>query len=131
MKRAIKAMVVGSVYHQQRNLIETLSEMSDTEAVWYVTSGEEAINLYPVLDPDIVFIDIILTGMTGLETAKWIKEQDNTIKILILSHELNNVFLHAGIDAGLDGYLRKDMGKSALQEAIKKVVNGNSHFEYS
>jgi len=65
--------------------IKDIVEDSGYEVIGYAKDGEEAIELYKELKPDIVILDIIMPGLNGLETAEILKKQDPAVKILMLS----------------------------------------------
>lgn len=91
-------------------------------------SGEEAVNLANRDSPDVFFLDIIMKGMSGIEASRWIKEQNPSIKILLISGEVNMQFISDGVKVGIDGYLPKDSSKEDLLEAIHTVMGGNKFF---
>ena len=65
--------------------IKDIVEDIGYEVIGYAKDGEEAIELYKELKPDIVILDIIMPGLNGLETAEILKKQDPAVKILMLS----------------------------------------------
>lgn len=65
--------------------IKDIVEDNGYEVIGYAKDGEEAIELYKELKPDIVILDIIMPGLNGLETAEILKKQDPAAKILMLS----------------------------------------------
>lgn len=65
--------------------IKDIVEDNGYEVIGYAKDGEEAIELYKELKPDIVILDIIMPGLNGLETAEILKKQDPAVKTLMLS----------------------------------------------
>lgn len=65
--------------------IKDIVEDNGYEVIGYAKDGEEAIELYKELKPDIVILDIIMPGLNGLEAAEILKKQDPAVKILMLS----------------------------------------------
>lgn len=65
--------------------IKDIVEDNGYEVIGYAKDGEEAIELYKELKPDIVILDIIMPGLNGLETAEILEKQDPAVKILMLS----------------------------------------------
>lgn len=65
--------------------IKDIVEDNGYEVIGYAKDGEEAIELYKELKPDIVILDIIMPGLNGLEIAEILKKQDPAVKILMLS----------------------------------------------
>lgn len=100
----------------------------DIEMVGMASSGEEAINKTRSTKPDVVLMDIVMPGMNGILASRWIKEFDATIKIIMVTMEINKENVSASIKVGVDGYLSKDTGKRTLIEAIRSVYNGERYF---
>ena len=65
--------------------IKDIVEDNGYEVIGYAKDGEEAIEFYKELKPDIVILDIIMPVLNGLETAEILKKQDPAVKILMLS----------------------------------------------
>src|SRR5690606_20919072 len=105
-----------------------LSGIPDFEIVGSVGSGEEAINAARVNSPDVVLMDIRMTGMSGIEASRWIKENDDRIPVIIITMEANRDFVSAALKSGVDGYLPKDISKNDLVDAIRSVHKGEKYF---
>lgn len=124
----IKVLIVDDHRLLRDGLAALLSQADDIEIVGSVPSGEEAISVFPSLKPDVILMDIMMGGMTGIEATRWIKEQDSNIKVVLISSEIRKELVTAGIQCGIDGYLPKDVDLSVLGEAIRTVKNGGRYF---
>jgi DNA-binding NarL/FixJ family response regulator len=111
-----------------REGVASMLKSEDIVILGTASSGEEAINKARELSPDIIIMDIMLKGMTGIEATRWIKEQNQNIKVILLSMEVKREFVSAGINTGVSGYLHKDVAKETLIEAIKTVYAGGKYF---
>jgi DNA-binding NarL/FixJ family response regulator len=105
-----------------------LESTTDMEVIGSVASGEEAINEVRESRPDVIVMDVMMGGMTGIEATRWIKDIDSTIKIVVLSMEISKEYVSAGIKSGVDGYLPKDVDQETLVNAIRTVYNGGRFF---
>jgi|SRR5690606_37412777 DNA-binding NarL/FixJ family response regulator len=128
MAETIRIMIVDDHRLMRDGLSMLLSQHSDIEVVGTVESGEEAINACAAQSPDVVLMDIMMGGMTGIEATRWIKEQNNGIKVIIISSEIRKDLLEAGIQCGIDGYIPKDIDVETLHQAIHTVFNGGRYF---
>ena len=125
---AIKVLIVDDHRLLRDGLAALLKQADDIEIVGSVPSGEEAISVFPSLKPDVILMDIMMGGMTGIEATRWIKEQDAQVKVILISSEIKKELVTAGIQCGIDGYLPKDVEFDVLQEAIRTVKNGGRFF---
>lgn len=105
-----------------------LQQMEDMEVIGTASSGEEMLNKFDDLNPDVILMDIMLPGMTGIEATKWIKDRHPNLRVILLSSETRKEFLTAGIQTGIDGYLTKDVEKATLIHAIRQVAGGKKYF---
>jgi DNA-binding NarL/FixJ family response regulator len=128
MQKKIKVTIVDDHGLLRQGMISLLQEAPDIEVIGSVSSGEEAVNLPEASLPDVFLMDIVMRGMTGIEATRWIKEQNPSIKVILISSEVSKDFIAAGIKSGIDGYLPKDIGKEDLLSAIRSVVKGDRYF---
>lgn len=127
-KTVIKVLIVDDHRLLRDGLAALVNQAPGIEIVGSVPSGEEAISIFPSLKPDVILMDIMMGGMTGIEATRWIKEQDNTVKVILISSEIKKELVTAGIQCGIDGYLPKDVDQAILIEAIRTVMNGGRYF---
>jgi two-component system nitrate/nitrite response regulator NarL len=78
------------------------------------------------LDPDLILLDLHMTGMGGIETLKAIRDADLDCRVVILTVSDNADDLVAAIRSGADGYLLKDMEPEDLLTAIDEALNGRT-----
>lgn len=128
MKR-VKILIADDHQLVREGIQSMLSDARHIEIVGQAPSGEEAINIARSTQPDIVLMDIIMPGMNGIEAARWIKEGNDSIRIIILTMEISKDYVSAAIKSGVDGYLPKNIGKETLLEAIRRVHNGERYFD--
>jgi len=76
--------------------------------------------------PDVVLMDIVLPGMSGIECVKAIKEKAPDIDIIMLTVRSDDDSVFQSLQAGACGYLTKNTPPSRLLEAIKEVQNGGA-----
>ncbi|MBA4145644.1 MAG: DNA-binding response regulator, partial [Cytophaga sp.] len=105
-----------------------LQGLDDIEVIATASSGEEAVTLLTTHSPDIFLMDIMMKGMSGIETTRWIKEQSPTTRVILISSEVNKEYIAAGIKAGINGYLPKDSSREALVDSIHTVMKGERYF---
>ena len=80
----IKVLIADDHQLVREGVQSMLSAAKDIEIIGTVPSGEEAINVTRSTPPDVVLMDILMPGMNGIEAARWIKEIDNNIRVIIL-----------------------------------------------
>lgn len=128
MTEKIKVLLVDDHKLIRDGLSSMLLKLPDIDVIGSVPSGEDAINESRQNKPDVILMDIIMPGMSGIEATRWIKEFDPTIKVLLVTKEVSKEYVSAGIKSGVDGYLPKDVTSETVIEAIRTVHGGNKFF---
>ncbi len=101
----------------------------DMKVVAQASSGQEALTQAMTFSPDIALMDIKMPGMDGIEATRRLKEQNPECKILVLT--LYSEYLPHAAGAGADGYIRKDLRREELVQAIRDVMEGRSPLHLS
>lgn len=111
--------------HAVKGVIE--SQFSSSE-VREAATGEEAIRMVKADQVDLVLLDIVLSDHSGLTVLKRIKQQDPSIKCLVLTVHDTPHYERLAIAHGAFGYLTKGVAASELCDAIRTIVSGRRVF---
>ncbi len=90
-------------------------------------SGEEAVALYEKIHPDIVLMDIRMTGKTGLEAGEIILSRDKSAKVLFLTTFADDEYIVKALKIGAKGYILKQNFESIVP-SLKAVEAGQRVF---
>jgi DNA-binding NarL/FixJ family response regulator len=93
--------------------------------------GEQACQLYNECQPDVMVMDLSMSGIGGLETIRRICHRDNNAKILVFSVHDERVYIDRAINAGAKGYISKNAHPDSLIEAIQSVAAGELYIEHA
>lgn len=101
-----------------------LERLPEVEVVGEANNGREAVELARSQRPDVVFMDISMQDLNGLEATARITKEFSLVRVIILSrHEEEEYYWHA-LKAGASGYLLKRAATTEMQVAIQRVVEG-------
>ena len=103
---------------QMRNLLED----TDYEVAAYCRDGEEAIDQYGQVQPDLVTMDIIMPGMDGLETAQAILEEYPEAKIVMVSSLAYEDTFDEAKSIGAKGFVDKPFDQETLLAALDNAL---------
>ena len=101
------------------NLTKQLSQYFKT--VYAVKNGEEALEMYKKVSPDVLMLDINMPQLSGLEVAHAVRETNKDIPIVILTAYTESPLLLDAVELNLSKYLVKPISKTKLKEALLKV----------
>jgi DNA-binding NarL/FixJ family response regulator len=122
----IRALIVDD-HPVTREGLRTALELSDDVAVvGEAASGEEAIDRAGELTPDVVFMDVRMPGMDGIEATRRILEVAPETKVILITIDESRGAIAQAIQAGVSGYLLKDASADALIDAARNAIEGNA-----
>ena len=100
-----------------------LQERGHLEVVSVARTAEEAIDLIPDLDLDLIVIDVSLPMRSGISLVVLLHEKYPDLPCVMLSGHRSSQYARRSIDAGARGYLIKDRADGIL-EGIQLVLDG-------
>ena len=111
-----------------REGLRTALAMSDdaVEVIGEAASGEEAVVAAHDLAPDVVFMDVRMPGMDGIEATRRIREASPETRVILITIDESRGAISDAIQAGVSGYLLKDASPEALVDAARNAVEGNA-----
>jgi DNA-binding NarL/FixJ family response regulator len=104
-----------------------LESDGDIEVVGTGNSGQEAVELYRKMKPDVLLMDIRMEGMTGIEAAEAILTYDSEAKILFLTTFSDDEYISKAFQIGAKGYILKQDYES-ITPSVKAVYMGQRVF---
>ncbi len=107
-----------------RSLLERLPTV---EVVGEASTGHEALELVEKLRPNLVLLDITMSGLNGLEVAERLHKSHPTIRVLILSMHENEEYAVRALQSGAAGYMLKDAATLELELAIQAVMRNDTY----
>ena len=110
-----------------RSALEQIIIMSDGyRLLGSFSSAEEAIEKIPVLNPQVVLMDINLGGMSGIECVRQLKPIHPDILYMMCTVYEEDEKIFEALSAGANGYILKKTAPGKLLEAIKELSEGGA-----
>ncbi len=108
-----------------------LDRLQGFSVVAEAENEEEAVAQALLHEPDIVIMDIRLSGGSGIEACQKIKQQLPDTKVIMLTSFAEDELLFAAIRAGATGYVLKQVGGGDLVRALEATARGESMLDPS
>ena len=122
----IRVMLVEDHPMVCRGLTIFLMAFDYLQLVGQAESGKDAIQLCAKVLPDVILMDMDMSGMDGAATTRAIHQEFPDVRIIALTSLREGNLIKKELDAGLMGYLLKDMSADQLAGAICAAVYGRA-----
>ncbi len=122
----IRILIVEDQRIVREGLRAVLEDEDAIEIVGEAANGQEAIDLFTKLKPDVVLMDLQMPVMDGPEATRRIRELAPNAHILVLTTYATDEFIFKALRAGAQGYLLKDASVDELLSAIRSVHAGQT-----
>jgi DNA-binding NarL/FixJ family response regulator len=123
-------MISIAIVDDERGLCESIATFvngsSGFRCVSSYHSAESALEHLPAEKPDVVLMDINMTGMNGVECVRRLKGLVPEMKIMMLTVYEDTDQIFRALSAGASGYMLKRSTPAKLLEAIKELNEGGS-----
>ncbi len=124
----IKILIADDHSMVRKGIRALLEDEKGFEIVGEVVDGRELIEFLPMLEVDVVLLDITMPGMTGVEVTRWISENYPGVKTLIFTMHNKTDYILNSVQYGASGYLLKETNDEEIVLAITAVAAGELYF---
>jgi len=121
-----KLLIVDDEAHIRMLLEQTLEELEDEGVtILQATNGQEALDIIKSETPNLVFLDVMMPLMNGLDVCRKVKKELNLdqVYIVLLTAKGQEMDRQLGMDVGADKYMTKPFDPDALFDLATEVLN--------
>ncbi len=121
---AIRVMIVDDHALVRSGLEAFLMVQKDLKLVAQARNGQQAITLCAEAQPDVVLMDLLMPGLSGIEAIGQIRQKFPHIHCIALTSYKDEDLVQGALQAGAIGYLLKDVSAEDLASAIRSAHAG-------
>ena len=122
----IRILIVEDQRIVREGLTALLEDEAEVEIAGEAADGQQAVDLFGQLQPDVVLMDLQMPLVDGAEATRRIREQASEAHILVLTTYATDEFIFKALRAGAQGYVLKDASADELLAAIRAVYHGQT-----
>ena len=126
MAEKIKVLIVDDQTILAEGIKSVLETDAEIEVAGIAADGAAAIEKCRVYRPDVVLMDIRMPNMNGVVATQRIKAEFPETKVIVRTTFDDSDYILNAINHGASGYLLKDIGSSALIDAVKNACAGDT-----
>ena len=110
----------------REGLRAVINGQAGMHVVGEASNGQEALDQFKALAPDVVLLDLRMPGVDGLQAATFICAEDASAKVVILTTYQDEEDIYRVLQVGVRGYMLKSAPISELVSCIKAVAVGKT-----
>jgi DNA-binding NarL/FixJ family response regulator len=123
---SITICIVEDLDEVREGLQQFISLNREFNVLATYASAEQALEQIPLLQPQIVIMDINLPGMNGIDCIRQVKDKSPATQFMMFTVYENDEKVFEALKAGASGYLLKNTGLVQMIEALKELHHGGS-----
>lgn len=127
MSRPIRVLIVDDHAIVREGICSLLARHKDIQVIGQAADGQRALELASQLVPDIILMDIQMSGMNGLEATREIHKRFPRTRVLVLTQYENKEYVLPLLRAGAVGYIPKSARANELVNAIRTVYTEGAY----
>lgn len=127
MAQKLRIMLVDDHYLVRVGLASIIALEPDMMVCAEASTGEQAIQLFRVHQPDVTLMDLRLSGVNGAEATHAIHAEFPDARVIVISTYIGDEEIYNALQAGAMAYLTKTVQREELIQAIRKAAAGQRH----
>ncbi|MFB5674687.1 response regulator [Paenibacillus terreus] len=120
----IKLLLADDHAMVRKGLQVFLSTQPDIHVVGEASNGTETLEQAALLQPDVVLMDLNMPVMDGIAATRELRAAHPQIRVIVMTSFNDRAHVLPAVQAGVKGYLLKDIEPSDLADAIRRVHQG-------
>lgn len=128
MSNSIRVVLADDHVFVRDGIKSLLENEANIEVVGEAIDGADALEVVAASKPDLLIVDIRMPNLTGIEVVEKLRNENNNVKIIMLSMHESEEYVLKSIKAGADGYLLKGSSKEEFLKALHTVAAGGKYF---
>lgn len=122
----IRILIVDDHAVVRQGLRLLLEAQPNISVVGEAADGQMALTLAQAESPDLMLLDLVMPGMSGIDVLQAINARGIASRVLILTSSLDDTLVRQALQAGAHGYILKASRAADMLDAIQRVADGQN-----
>lgn len=119
----MRVMVVEDATSVRQRMVANFGRAEGVEAVAEAATGEEALALLDEFAPDLMTLDVMLPGMSGLDVLEKLRQRDLPVKVVVVTNYPYPAFRKKCLELGAAAFFAKTTDENKILDLVR---NGGS-----
>jgi DNA-binding NarL/FixJ family response regulator len=111
----------------RQGLKTVLDAEPDFRVIGEAGDGPQAVQLVERLRPQVLVLDLLMPGLSGLEVARQVRQRVPETRVIVLSMHANEAYVLEALRHGAAAYVLKEVSSAELVQAVRAVVAGRRY----
>jgi two-component system, NarL family, response regulator NreC len=104
-----------------------LDKQEDIEVIGEAGNAKDALFRARALKPDVILLDVVMPGESGIEVLPRLLEESPETKVLVLSMQDDPRYVREAFAAGAQGYVLKEAADAEVVSAVREIARGGRY----
>ncbi|TCS69215.1 two-component system chemotaxis response regulator CheY [Sulfuritortus calidifontis] len=105
-----------------RSLLKVILRSEGWDLAGEAMDGEHAIAMCKGLDPDIVCLDVMMPGMSGVDTLKALRKECPEVRVVMITSDSSTATVREAVSFGAMGYIIKPFNAKRVADALHQAM---------
>ncbi|ALO14222.1 Nitrogen regulation protein C [Salinivirga cyanobacteriivorans] len=124
----LQAFIVDDHSIFRQGLAIMLNKLNNVKVIGEAEDGKQFIDSIDKYNPDIVFLDIKMPNMDGIEAAELAFKKKPSLKIVVMTMFEEPAYLNKMVELGVHGFLLKNAEMMEIRKALARINEGDTYF---
>jgi len=125
----IRVMIVDDHVVVREGLKQLLGLEDDIDVIAEASNGFECLDLLEKISPDLIFMDVRMPGISGIEATRLVCDKYPHVKVIMLTIYEDDKYVTEALKAGAKGYILKKVNRDELIKVIHHVMEGRAFLD--
>jgi DNA-binding NarL/FixJ family response regulator len=124
---SIRVLIADDHQLLRAGIVALLRDLPDVDVVGEAANGADTLRLVDDLNPDLLLLDVVMPGMSGIEVLEQLQQRSVvTPRVIMLTMHASEEHVLRALRLGASGYLLKDAAPDELGQALLAVARGEN-----